>query len=73
MRRGFHFRVEILTAHTNFGVILGEIFGHTLRQRRHEDALTLFCTDTNLVQQIVNLSTDRAELSTAGSVRPVGV
>ena len=47
--------VHVAALHADFGVVLGQIFGHALGQRRHQHALAFFHARANLVQQIVDL------------------
>ena len=41
--------------------VVGEVLGHLLRQRRHEDALVLVDPQLDLVDQVVDLALGRLE------------
>ncbi len=53
--------MHIAAADTNLGVIVGEIFGHALRECGDQDALILRCAVADLCQKIVNLTLDRTD------------
>ena len=56
--------VRMQVAHTHLHVlqVIREIFRHLLRQRRHEHALVLLCTNADLRQKIVHLPRQRPHL-----------
>ena len=51
--------VQVAALHADFGVILGQIFGHALGQRGHQHALAACHALANFVQQVVHLALDR--------------
>ena len=52
--------------------VFGEVFRHTLGQRRHQHAIALFDDLAAFVDEVVHLGFRRAGLSTGGSISPVG-
>ena len=54
------FGVHVAALHADFAVILGQVFGHALGERRHQHALAARHAFADLVQQVVNLSFHRA-------------
>src|SRR5262249_48717234 len=53
--------VHVAAAYTYLAVVFGKIFGHALGERGDQDALAFFDAIADLVQQVVNLSLDRAD------------
>ncbi len=56
------FRMQIVALHADFGVIFGQILRHALGQRGHQHALIVLRALADLVQQVVHLAFDRADL-----------
>src|SRR5262249_7887455 len=56
------FRVQVAAAHTHLGIILRQAFRHSFGQGGDENALILFHPGTDLLEQIVDLSLDWANL-----------
>ena len=53
--------MQIAHAHAQFRVVLGQVLGHPLRERRHQDALLPLDDAANLAEQIVHLPDDRPD------------
>ena len=54
--------MHVAALHADFGVVLRQILGHALGQRRHQHALAYLHARANLVQQVVNLPLHRTNL-----------
>src|SRR5262249_23044052 len=58
----FDVGVEIPDADAELAVVIGEILGHPLRERRTQDALVLRHTITDLGEEVVDLAAHRPHL-----------
>jgi hypothetical protein len=54
--------VQIVALHADFGIVFGQIFRHALGQRGHQHALVVCRALPDLIQQIVYLAFDGADL-----------
>jgi Arc/MetJ-type ribon-helix-helix transcriptional regulator len=54
--------VHVAALHANFAVVLGQVFGHPLGQRRDQHPFALRRARADLVQQVINLPFHRAHL-----------
>src|SRR5262249_20136962 len=54
--------MEVADANTELGIIFGEILGHFLGEGGNGDALTASCSQANLVEEVIDLTADRADL-----------
>src|SRR6185503_351566 len=55
-----NFRVQIPHPHTEFGIVLGEVLGHLFCESSYKHALVPSGAQTHLIQQIIDLSSDRS-------------
>src|SRR5215471_14271967 len=59
---GFDFGVQVSNADAELGIVLGQVFGHFLGKGGDEHPLAAAGPQANLVEQIVDLAADRADL-----------
>ena len=63
-------RVQIAAAHADLGIILRQILRHPLGQRGDQHALIVLHAGADLLEQIVHLPLDRADLDRRGRAAP---
>jgi hypothetical protein len=54
--------VQVAAAHADLGIVLRQVFRHSLGERRHQHSLIVFHARMDLAQQIVHLPFDGADL-----------
>ena len=60
--QGLDFRVQVAALHADFRKILGQVFGHALRQGGHQHAFVFLGAHANFLQQVVHLALHRTNL-----------
>ena len=63
--------MHVAAADADFGVVVGEVFGHALGEGGDEDALVFCGAVADLGEEVVDLAFDGADFY-CGSMRPVG-